>query len=101
MSDLALEKAVDLLGCMAHPVRFSALRHLHEHGPTHVSALADLLRVEQSALSHHLRRLRDAGLVVGDRQGKQIVYRLHDEHIGCILADTLAHAAELVNEEEA
>jgi ArsR family transcriptional regulator len=47
--------------------------------PTHVSRLAEILDVEQSLLSHHLRVLRKAGLVVGDREGKTVVYRVAPE----------------------
>ena len=96
-----LQRAVDLLSCMAHPVRLAVLQRLHHEGPAHVSALCDALDVEQSALSHHLRLLRAARLVVGDREGRRVVYRLHDAHVGCIIDDTLTHAAELDAAEEA
>jgi len=92
---LALERAVDLLACMAHPVRLAVLARLHREGPAHVGVLCEELGVEQSALSHHLRHLRDARLVVGERDGRRVCYRLHDHHVGCIVDDTLQHAAEL------
>ena len=44
--------------------------------PSHVSRLGDLLNVEQSLLSHHLRVLREAGLVIADRDGKNVIYRV-------------------------
>lgn len=91
---LALERAVDLLSCMAHPVRLAVLARLHQGGPAHVGTLCDELGVEQSALSHHLRHMRAARLVVGDRDGRRVRYRLDDDHIGCIVDDTLRHAAE-------
>ncbi|MFK7930835.1 MAG: ArsR/SmtB family transcription factor [Myxococcota bacterium] len=92
---LALERAVDLLACMAHPVRLAVLVRLHRHGPANVGTLGEELGVEQSALSHHLRHLRIARLVIGERQGKRVTYRIQDEHVGCIVEDTLQHAAEL------
>ncbi len=94
-SSLALERAVDILACMAHPIRLSVLVRLHRHGPADVGTMRLELGVEQSALSHHLRHLREARLVVGERQGKRVEYRLHDDHVGCIVEDTLQHAAEL------
>ena len=94
-STLALERAVDLLACMAHPLRLAVLARLHREGPANVSRLCDELDVEQSALSHHLRHLRSARLVVGEREGKRVTYRLQDEHVGCIVEDTLRHASEL------
>ena len=96
---LALERAVDLLACMAHPVRLAVLVRLHRNGPANVGTLREELQVEQSALSHHLRHLRTARLVVGERQGKRVTYRLQDEHVGCIVEDTLQHAAELDGDE--
>ena len=89
-----LERAVDLLSCMAHPVRLAVLLRLHREGPAKVKALMAELDVEQSALSHHLRHLRTARLVVGDREGRSVVYRLHDEHVGCIVEDAVQHATE-------
>lgn len=97
---ILLERAVDLLACMAHPIRLAVLVRLHRIGPAHVRVLCDELGVEQSALSHHLRHLRTARLVVGDRDGKRVVYRLEDEHVGCIVEDTLQHAAELTSQDE-
>lgn len=95
MSEDTLATAVDLLACMAHPVRLAVLVRLHRQGPAHVGALASELDVEQSALSHHLRQLRQARLVVGERDGRRVRYALHDAHVGCIVEDTLQHAAEL------
>lgn len=100
-SVLALERAVDLLSSMAHPIRLGVLVRLHRTGPANVGTLCEELGVEQSGLSHHLRHLRSARLVVGERQGKQVTYRLQDEHVGCIVEDTLQHAAELDGDEGA
>lgn len=48
-------------------------------GPQHVGELNESLDVEQSLLSHHLKILRDAGLVESQRDGKQVLYRLAKE----------------------
>ncbi len=45
-------------------------------GPMHVGEINGSLDVEQSLLSHHLRVLRDAGLVTAEREGKQVLYSL-------------------------
>jgi ArsR family transcriptional regulator len=47
--------------------------------PSHVGRLAEMLDVEQSLLSHHLKGLRDAGLVVAERQGQAVLYRAAPE----------------------
>jgi len=92
--NIKIERAVDLLSCMAHPVRLAVLLRLYRLGPASVGRLGDELGVEQSALSHHLRHLRAARLVIGQRDGRRVVYHLHDAHIGCILEDTMNHAGE-------
>lgn len=91
---LYIERAVDLLACMAHPVRLTVLARLHRVGPADVGTLQHELGVEQSALSHHLRHLRVARLVAGERQGRRVMYSLLDSHVGRIVEDTLIHAAE-------
>ena len=60
---------------LADATRLSVVRELLE-GPRHVGELNELVRVEQSLLSHHLRVLREAGLVEGERDGKAVLYRL-------------------------
>ncbi len=44
--------------------------------PTHATALLERCTLSQSALSQHLRVLKDAGLVKGDRSGRYITYSL-------------------------
>jgi len=79
---------------MAHPVRVRVLLALSRLGPQAVGELQSLLGVEQSALSHQLRTLRDAHLVVGERAGKRVIYRLTDHHVAHIVEDALTHSLE-------
>ncbi|MBM6705368.1 helix-turn-helix transcriptional regulator, partial [Sutterella massiliensis] len=45
-------------------------------GPMHVNDLMKRVTVGQSLLSHHLKVLRDAGLVLAKRDGKAVLYRV-------------------------
>ena len=54
-----------------------------------VCDLAALLEMTQSAISHQLKSLRSAHLVKSRRSGKNIFYRLSDDHVKWILAQTL------------
>jgi ArsR family transcriptional regulator len=45
-------------------------------GPRHVAEINEVLDLEQSLLSHHLKVLRKAGLVDAHRKGKLNIYRL-------------------------
>jgi len=66
---------VELLRVLADPTRLGVVRLLLD-GPQCVSELNAVLGRDQSLLSHHLRVLRDAGLVLADRDGKAVRYRL-------------------------
>ncbi len=66
---------VDKLKVLADPTRLSVMDELF-HGPRHVNDLARILSVEQSLLSHHLKVLRDAELVIASRLGKGVIYSL-------------------------
>ena len=59
-----------------------------------VHELAEELGVEQSALSHQLRVLRDRGLVRTRREGRHIHYSLADGHVRDIFEFALEHARE-------
>lgn len=63
------------LKVLADPTRLEVVRVLLD-GPQHVGELNERIDVEQSLLSHHLRVLRDAGLVTANRDGKSMQYRL-------------------------
>jgi DNA-binding transcriptional ArsR family regulator len=61
------------LKVLADRTRLSVLKVLMD-GPKHVGDINAIVRVEQSLLSHHLKILRDAGLVTTTRDGKAILY---------------------------
>lgn len=63
------------LRVLADETRLAVMRQLLR-GPCTVGELNQAIRAEQSLLSHHLRTLRDAGLVVGEREGKAVRYRI-------------------------
>jgi DNA-binding transcriptional ArsR family regulator len=79
------------LQALAAPSRLLILATL-QRGPCSVSDLAEAVGMEQSAVSHQLRMLRDRGLVTGDREGRRIVYRLYDDHVAALLAQAVFHS---------
>lgn len=66
--------------------------------PAAVGTLAARLDLSPSLVSHHLRLLRAARLVRPERQGKQVYYAAHDEHVRRVLSDMVAHLAEIAPE---
>jgi ArsR family transcriptional regulator, nickel/cobalt-responsive transcriptional repressor len=93
--DLAAAKSVaTTLQALATPSRLLILGRLRE-GPATVGELAEAAQMEQSAVSHQLRRLRNLGLVDGVRQGRSIVYSLYDNHVAQLLDEAIYHAEHL------
>jgi ArsR family transcriptional regulator len=76
--DLESERCARLLKAMADPERLRIVQCLRD-GEKNVSEMAAELEVEVVNLSHHLGVLRNAGIVVDQRQGRYIIYRLHPE----------------------
>jgi DNA-binding transcriptional ArsR family regulator len=66
---------VNFFRALADPVRLRIVRLLFEQ-PLCVCELTFILKMEQSRVSHHLRILRDSGLVQDERQGRWIIYRI-------------------------
>lgn len=59
-----------------------------------VCDLAEVLSMNQSAISHQLKILKQAKLVKNRREGKQVYYSLSDDHVSTILAMGLEHIEE-------
>jgi DNA-binding transcriptional ArsR family regulator len=79
---------------LATPSRVRILSRLAA-GPCSVGALAHDVEMEQSAVSQQLRLLRHLRLVVGERRGRQVIYALHDDHVGVLVAQAVSHADHL------
>lgn len=79
------------LQALAHPTRLQILATL-QAAPATVGRLCAQLGVEQSALSHQLRLLRDQGFVTATREGRHVEYQLYDNHIGELIEQALNHA---------
>ena len=62
-----------------------------KEGERNVSSISDTLKMEQSAVSHQLKLLRDSRVVKERREGKTIFYTLDDHHVIDILNQTFEH----------
>jgi len=85
--------AGELLRALSAPVRIAIVLQLRD-GERCVHELVDALGVAQPLISQHLRVLKSAGVVDGTRQGREVVYRLVDEHLSRIVLDAVAHVEE-------
>lgn len=73
---------VRLLAALADPVRLSIVRQLAACASVCACNFSDVSEVSQPTVSHHLRVLREAGVVISERRGSWVYYRLTPEAIG-------------------
>ncbi|MBB2500401.1 ArsR/SmtB family transcription factor [Amycolatopsis echigonensis] len=88
-----LADAGELLRALAAPVRIAIVLQLRAADRC-VHELVDELDVAQPLISQHLRVLKTAGVVQGERRGREVVYRLVDDHLAHIVVDAVAHVQE-------
>ncbi len=97
LSELSAELArsvAETMQSLATPSRVRILALLGA-GPCAVSELSEGLGMAQPAVSQQLRILRHLGLVVGRREGRQVIYSLHDEHVRSLLVEAISHTEHL------
>lgn len=94
LSPAAAKAVAATLQALATPSRLLILDRLRE-SPATVGELARSVGMEQSAVSHQLRLLRNLGLVDGVRDGRSIVYSLYDNHVAQLLDEAIYHAEHL------
>ncbi len=92
-SDTARSVA-ETMHALATPSRVRILSRLGV-GPCSVGDLARDLSMAQPAISQQLRVLRHLGLVVGERDGRHVIYALHDEHVRSLLTEAVSHTEHL------
>lgn len=90
----SVEKASRIFKLLGDQARLNILIHLKENKELSVSDLMEKLPMEQSALSHQLRVLKDAHLVASTVQGKNRIYRLEDFHVYEIINQIIEHVNE-------
>ncbi|KND57637.1 Transcriptional regulator, ArsR family [Candidatus Paraburkholderia schumanniana] len=83
----------DLFRLLGDPTRLRIVLACAEQKRA-VGAIAELLGLSPSLVSHHLRLLRAARIVRAERQGKQVFYVAADRHISAMLGELLEHIAE-------
>ena len=83
------KQAVEVAGilrALANERRLMILCQLVECGESNVNALAEAVGLSQSALSQHLARMREEGLVTFRRESKRLWYRIADPRIEQLFA---------------
>ncbi len=91
--DELLQDLGDLFKIFGDTTRIKIMYALHEDEMC-VCAIAELLGMTQSAVSHQLKTLKTANLVKSRRDGKTIYYSIADDHVRTIIALGFEHITE-------
>jgi DNA-binding transcriptional ArsR family regulator len=83
-------KIAGQFAALSDPSRVRILASLLE-GERRVSAIVELVNLSQPVVSHHLSLLRQWRLVRARKEGSQVFYSLHDDHIVDLLRRSLDH----------
>lgn len=79
------------LKALADPARQTIICVLVQNGGLDVTSISEYLTQERSVVSRHLKVLNEAGIVEGEKIGRQVIYRLRGENI-------VQHIEHLLNE---
>src|SRR3954465_5845636 len=71
---------MELFSALGDPTRRAIVQRL-AHGPATAGQLAELASMSRPAVSQHIKVLRDAGVIRGERSGKFIWYGLSGESL--------------------
>ena len=93
VSEEELLDLADLFKMFADSTRIKILYDLFD-GEKNVSEICEDIEMNQSAVSHQLRALKNGKLVKSRREGKAIYYSLDDEHVKTIIAMGKEHIEE-------
>jgi DNA-binding transcriptional ArsR family regulator len=84
-------QVAELFRAFSDPSRVRLIAALADAGELNVSTLAEQTGVSESAVSHHLRGLRQMRLVRARKDGRQVFYALDDDHVAALFRQGLDH----------
>ena len=76
-----LEEVSEVLKAMAHPVRLCMVRGLLQNGKCNVTSMQNRLNLPQSTVSQHIQKLKQAGIIEGERSGLEINYSISEGRV--------------------
>lgn len=75
-----IQNLSQIFKALGDPTRLNII-HVLSKSPLCVCDISELLDMSQSAISHHLRLLRNLRLVKYKKEGRMVIYSLDDEHV--------------------
>ena len=76
-----LTVSTELMRALAHPLRLKILEFLDQNKNIQVNQIYNTLKIEQSIASQHLRILKNAGVLVADKDGKYMHYNIDYQRV--------------------
>ncbi len=76
-----LTVSTELMRALAHPLRLKSLEFLDQNKNIQVNQIYNTLKIEQSIASQHLRILKNAGVLVADKDGKYMHYTIDYQRV--------------------
>ena len=77
--DINFKKMSKLLSIAGNEVRLKILYLLEEEGEMCPCDLADILKMSVPAISQHIRKIKDAGIITSRRDGQTLYYSLNSD----------------------
>tara|TARA_Y100000588_G_C13911771_1_gene777457 strand:- start:152 stop:523 length:372 start_codon:yes stop_codon:yes gene_type:complete len=92
--DINFKKMSKLLSIAGNEVRLKILYLLEEEGEMCPCDLADILKMSVPAISQHIRKIKDAGIITSRRDGQTLYYSLNSDET--MLFESIFKSIELI-----
>lgn len=78
---------VSLLKCICDETRFDILEMLQKKDELCVSDFVDKLKKDQPLISHHLKTLKQCGIVKSREDGKKMMYKIANDQLSELISN--------------
>lgn len=78
---IVFENNANILKALAHPIRLCIVKGLIETGGCNVTNIQLCLNIPQSTISQHVAKLKSCGIIVGERNGLEIFYKVANKKV--------------------
>lgn len=84
-NDKIMIEYAEMLKALAHPVRLCIVQGLINCNGSNVSNIQNCLNMPQSTISQHLSKLRSYGIITGERNGLEIIYKVSNNKVKALI----------------
>lgn len=89
--------ATSLLKCICEDTRFSILEILQKNTEMSVNDLVSKLKKDQPLVSHHLRALKECGLLKTRENGKMTMYSIASKDVSKLISDIVKTSQKMIS----